>query len=61
MMNDPDEFAGVGGSYVVDPKSGKRIPAKDYKPDEAAPAQESASNKPGAARRTPPAAAASGD
>lgn len=61
MTDELDEFHGVGGSYVLDPKTKKRIPAKDYKPDEAAPVPVPVADKPGSARRTPPAAAASGD
>lgn len=28
-----DEHWGKGGRYVIDPKTGKRIPAEQYKPD----------------------------
>lgn len=34
-----DEFDGVGGSYIVDPKTGKRVRVEEATPD-AAPAQE---------------------
>lgn len=34
-MNDhifDDEYSGVGGEYVVDPNTGKRVPVKAEKP-----------------------------
>lgn len=27
-----DEYKGMGGSYIVDPKTGKRVPAKPEQP-----------------------------
>lgn len=67
-MNEPDEFHGVGGSYTLDPKTGKRTrveePTRAAEVDTNLPADapndRSAAGRPGG-RRIPPAAAASGD
>lgn len=48
MQNDiqPDEFHGVGGSYVIDPDTGKRTPAPKAQPQPDAPAPSTGAAKP---------------
>ena len=30
-----DEYANMGGSYIIDPKTGKRVPAEQYNEQQA--------------------------